>query len=201
MVTDARVEPTRPTSVVKATNAIAVPRQPTATASTLDHAKGESGTTVNPKGATSASATSCARQMTGSAPWRRSRVGTPDLDTYEAFVTAGLGAAPGIAKVDSHLTMKVVKSPWSGSAAREHLRQLDAAPGVRRPFAPHQLRHAHAVEMAREGVPLNVIQRQLGHADLCVTSVYLQGIDNTEVISTIHARRAPTMPASAGLLM
>ena len=35
--------------------------------------------------------------------------------------------------------------------------------GVRRRFAPHQLRHAHAVEMAREGVPLPVIQRQLGH--------------------------------------
>jgi integrase len=30
-------------------------------------------------------------------------------------------------------------------------------------FAPHQLRHAHAVELAHEGVPLNVIQRQLGH--------------------------------------
>ena len=39
------------------------------------------------------------------------RVGTPDLDTFEAFVTARLGAVPGIAKVDSHLTMKVVKSP------------------------------------------------------------------------------------------
>jgi DNA-binding Lrp family transcriptional regulator len=39
------------------------------------------------------------------------RVGTPDLDTFEAFVTAGLGAVPGIAKIDSHLTMKVVKSP------------------------------------------------------------------------------------------
>jgi site-specific recombinase XerD len=37
--------------------------------------------------------------------------------------------------------------------------------------------------VAREGVPLNVIQRQLGHADLGVTSVYLQGIDSTEVIS------------------
>jgi site-specific recombinase XerD len=91
--------------------------------------------------------------------------------------------------------------PWLGSAAREQLRHLAVAAGVRRRFAPHQLRHAHAVEMAREGVPLNVIQRQLGHADLGVTSVYLQGIDNTEVISTIHARRAPTMPASAGLLM
>jgi site-specific recombinase XerD len=72
---------------------------------------------------------------------------------------------------------------------------------VKRRFAPHQLRHAHAVEMAREGVPLNVIQRQLGHADLGVTSVYLQGIDNTEVISAVHSRRAPTMPASAGLLL
>ena len=39
------------------------------------------------------------------------RVGTPDLEAFEAFVTAGLGAVPGIAKVDSHLTMKVVKSP------------------------------------------------------------------------------------------
>jgi hypothetical protein len=34
--------------------------------------------------------------------------------------------------------------------------------GVRRRFAPHQLRHAHAIELAREGVPLHVIQRQLG---------------------------------------
>jgi hypothetical protein len=55
--------------------------------------------------------------------------------------------------------------------------------------------------MAREGVPLNVIQRKLGHADLGVRSVYLQGIDNTEVISAVHSRLAPTMPASAGLLL
>jgi DNA-binding Lrp family transcriptional regulator len=53
------------------------------------------------------------------------RVGTPDLDTFEAFVTAGLGAVPGIAKVDSHLTMKVVKSPErpAASAARRSVRR------------------------------------------------------------------------------
>ncbi|MGH2954390.1 MAG: tyrosine-type recombinase/integrase [Solirubrobacterales bacterium] len=62
--------------------------------------------------------------------------------------------------------------PWSAPAARTQLRRIAAQAGVRRRFAPHQLRHAHAVEMAREGVPLNVIQRQLGHADLGVTSVY-----------------------------
>jgi integrase len=51
-------------------------------------------------------------------------------------------------------------------------------------FAPHQLRHAHAVELAREGVPLNVIQRQLGHANLGTTSIYLEGIDTEEIIAT-----------------
>src|SRR3954451_9616807 len=39
--------------------------------------------------------------------------------------------------------------PWAPSAARAQLRPLAAEAGVRRRFAPHQLRHAHAVEMAR----------------------------------------------------
>ncbi|HEY3020468.1 MAG TPA: site-specific integrase [Solirubrobacteraceae bacterium] len=68
-----------------------------------------------------------------------------------------------------------------------------------RPWAPHQLRHAYAVEMAREGVSLNVIQRQLGHANLGITSVYLEGIDNAEIIDAVHARRPPMLPATAGL--
>ncbi|MGZ5252734.1 MAG: tyrosine-type recombinase/integrase [Caldimonas sp.] len=89
--------------------------------------------------------------------------------------------------------------PWSPSAARATLRGLAVSAGVRRRFAPHQLRHAHAVEMAREGVPLTVIQRQLGHANLGVTSIYLQGIDNSEIINTVFARPAPMLPASAGL--
>ena len=70
---------------------------------------------------------------------------------------------------------------------------------MRRRFAPHQLRHAHALELAPEGVPLNIIQRQLGHANLGTTSIYLQGIDTEEIISAVHSRRAPMMPAGAGL--
>jgi site-specific recombinase XerD len=70
---------------------------------------------------------------------------------------------------------------------------------VRRRLAPHQLRHAHAVEMAREGVPLIVIQRQLGHTNLGITSVYLQGIDNAEIIDTVHPRRAPMIPVHSSL--
>lgn len=60
---------------------------------------------------------------------------------------------------------------WSSDAARAQLRRLAAKAGVRRRFAPHQLRPAHAVELAHEGVALNVIQRQLGHTNLGVTSI------------------------------
>jgi len=41
---------------------------------------------------------------------------------------------------------------WSSAAARASLRAIALQAGVRRRFAPHQLRHAHAVELAREGV-------------------------------------------------
>jgi site-specific recombinase XerD len=65
---------------------------------------------------------------------------------------------------------------------------------MRRRFAPHQLRHAHAVEISREGVPLLAIQRQLGHADLAITSVYLRGIDNTEIVHAVHERSGTDDP-------
>ena len=89
--------------------------------------------------------------------------------------------------------------PWNGAAVRESLRLVAARAGVRRRFAPHQLRHAHAVEMAREGVPLNVIQRQLGHANLGITSIYLQGIDTEEIVNTVFRRPPPTVSAAAAL--
>ncbi len=88
---------------------------------------------------------------------------------------------------------------WSGAAVRCEFRRLAAVAGIRRRFAPHQLRHAHALELAREGVPLNIIQRQLGHANLGTTSIYLQGIDPEEIITAVRTRRAPMMSASAGL--
>ncbi|MGP0049775.1 MAG: tyrosine-type recombinase/integrase [Solirubrobacteraceae bacterium] len=90
---------------------------------------------------------------------------------------------------------------WEPSAARKQLRRIAAQAGVRRRFAPHQLRHAHAIEMAHEGVPLVVIQRQLGHANLGITSIYLQGIDSSEIIATVHSRPAPVISASAGLIV
>jgi hypothetical protein len=55
------------------------------------------------------------------------------------------------------------------------------------------------VELAHEGVPLYVIRRQLGHTNLAVTSIHLQGIANAEIIATVHARKASMIPATTGL--
>ena len=90
---------------------------------------------------------------------------------------------------------------WSASAARVELRHLALKAGVRRRFAPHQLRHAHAVELLHDGIPLPLIQRQLGHSHLSTTGTYLEGINTEEITSTVHARRAPMMHARAGLAL
>ena len=64
---------------------------------------------------------------------------------------------------------------WSTAAARAELRRTAAAAGVRQWFAPHQLRHRPRRRDGCEDVPLVVNQRQLGHSNLGITLVYLQG--------------------------
>ena len=57
------------------------------------------------------------------------------------------------------------------------------------------------MELLHEGIPLPLIQRQLGHSHLSTTGTYLQGICAEEIISTVQPRRAPMMNASAGLAL
>jgi hypothetical protein len=53
--------------------------------------------------------------------------------------------------------------------------------------------------MARQGIPLIVIPASAWHTNLGITSIYLRGIDSTEIIDTVHARRPPMVPADATL--
>jgi site-specific recombinase XerD len=46
--------------------------------------------------------------------------------------------------------LRVGSNGSTPSAARKQLHHAAATAGVRRRFAPHQLRHAHAIEMAHE---------------------------------------------------
>jgi hypothetical protein len=49
----------------------------------------------------------------------------------------------------------------------------------------------------RSAVPR--VQRQLGHSNLGSTSIDLRGIDNGEIIDTVHSRHTPMIPVSASL--
>ena len=90
--------------------------------------------------------------------------------------------------------------PCTPAGVRAQLRNTARAAGVRRRFVSYQLRRGHAVEMSREGTSLLVIQRQLEHADLAITSAYLRGIDNTEIIHAVHERPTPMIPATTRLI-
>ncbi len=86
---------------------------------------------------------------------------------------------------------------WQATDVRKALHQLARDAGVRRRIVPHQLRHAHAVELWREGVDLLAVQRQLGHARLDVTQLYLRSLAPTEVLAPIAARPAPMVAVAA----
>jgi site-specific recombinase XerD len=93
----------------------------------------------------------------------------------------------------------VLHGPTAGRAmhdseVRRQLSQAGKRAGLRRRVNPHALRHTHAVELWREGVDLFRVQKQLGHARLDVTGVYLQGIAPEEILSPITKRAAPMMP-------
>jgi site-specific recombinase XerD len=78
--------------------------------------------------------------------------------------------------------------PMNPSYVRTLLPQLARKAGVRKRVHPHGLRHTHAYELMMEGVPMPIIQRQLGHTSLATTDRYLSHIAPKEVIETISQR-------------
>lgn len=66
---------------------------------------------------------------------------------------------------------------------RDMLQRVKARAGLEKRIHPHGLRHSHAAELVEEGVPVNVIQQQLGHANLATTDAYLRHIAPAAVIA------------------
>ena len=85
---------------------------------------------------------------------------------------------------------------WSAAVVDTEFPPHRGSGGRPRRFALHQLWHAHALELAREGVPLNIIKRQLGHANLGTTSINLQAIDPEEIITVRRDARITRWPCA-----
>jgi integrase len=84
--------------------------------------------------------------------------------------------------------------PLATTLVRGAFRKTTARSGLRLRVNPHSLRHAHAVELWREGVDIYAISRQLGHANVAITAHYLQSLAPLELLEPIGKRRPPVLP-------
>lgn len=74
---------------------------------------------------------------------------------------------------------------------REVMRLASIPPGIH--ATPKGLRHGFGLHAVRSGVPLNLVQRWLGHARLETTSIYLQamGAEEREFAARMWPEAAP----------
>jgi site-specific recombinase XerD len=80
--------------------------------------------------------------------------------------------------------------PIDASYVRHALRRLARRAGLERRVAPHMLRHTFAAELAREGVPVHIIRRLLGHRRLETTAQYIDHLAPLELVAAVRSRPA-----------
>jgi site-specific recombinase XerD len=78
--------------------------------------------------------------------------------------------------------------PVLSSQVRHFIRRLGELAGIEKRVHAHGLRHTHAYELLMEGIPIPIIQRQLGHTSLATTDTYLSHIAPKQVIDAIASR-------------
>jgi integrase/recombinase XerD len=90
-----------------------------------------------------------------------------------------------------------VGRPLDPRYVRAALARYGARAGITKRVHPHGLRHSLAFDLAQRGVPVHVIQAQLGHASLAITDRYVRHLNPAQVIDAMRARDWYTEPQSA----
>ena len=71
--------------------------------------------------------------------------------------------------------------PWGRTTAWKNVKSVMHDAGIASCLCkPKALRHAFAVEAGQKGVPLNIVQRWLGHARIETTAIYASAIGDEE---------------------
>ena len=78
-------------------------------------------------------------------------------------------------------TRRVRLWPWGRTTAWSHVKRVMARAGIGDALAkPKALRHAFGIEAVLNGVPLNMLQRWMGHARIETTAIYAAAIGEEE---------------------
>jgi integrase/recombinase XerD len=86
------------------------------------------------------------------------------------------------------LTGASAGGPMHPRYVRALMRRLGVQAGIEHRVHAHGLRHTHATELSREGWPVALISRQLGHSNVGTTDTYLSGLYPREVIDRARGR-------------
>ena len=69
----------------------------------------------------------------------------------------------------------------SSDQLRRVLRRVLAYAGIGKPFTLHQLRHTFATQALNAGIPITVVSKWLGHANISVTyNTYIHVLESAE---------------------
>lgn len=79
---------------------------------------------------------------------------------------------------------EAIKTPY----IRSLMPRLARRAGIDKRVHAHALRHTGAFELANEGVPMHVIQQQLGHSNLATTERYIRHLNPQAVIKAMQGR-------------
>jgi site-specific recombinase XerD len=105
---------------------------------------------------------------------------------------------PALAPLFCTITRPTPGKHLGAAYVREALKDLARKAGIEKRVHPHGLRHTHAAELAREGVPVHVIRKQLGHASLATTERYIDHLTPLEVIRAMQDRQWATHDETPG---
>jgi site-specific recombinase XerD len=88
----------------------------------------------------------------------------------------------------THLFCTLEGRPLHASYVRTLLHRLGDRTGIEKRVHPHGLRHSMSFELMMEGVPVPIIQQQLGHASLATTQRYLDHIAPNDLVEAMQRR-------------
>lgn len=121
------------------------------------------------------------------------------LSDASAAITAWLAVRPSEATHNYVFTSTRGPSHLQPQAISQITRRLCHAAGIERSLGAHAFRHYVGTKLARERVPLPIIQAWLGHSDPSITLQYQRSLDGDDIRAAGNAL-AVSPPSNAEIL-
>lgn len=99
--------------------------------------------------------------------------------TFAKIRIRGKGNKERVISIERSIVEEAIKSGVfsrhvTPRAVQKALKKYAKRAGIEKRVTPHMLRHTFAISLIERGIPVNKVQRLLGHSNLNTTGIYLQ---------------------------